>query len=496
MTNFFELLREAWRERGKLGDGSKQQGLSEFMPAALELQETPPNPLVRWLAWTLITLFILTLLWAIFGKVDVVASAEGKIIPGSRVKQIQPLDKGVIKAIHVKEGQYVKEGDPLIELDRTITAADQARMQQELHNASLNLAGSEALQALIADQQNTAEKNSQQPKNQQHQKIHQRINQHKKPVAASELALVIDEKLTLSASEILLHQQKTWEQWQQYQAQLSSLHSALTKAQSEKIANLETIKKLEQTLPMVTKRATALHSLYQKNMASEAEYLELEQQRIERTQDLATQQQIQQQLIAAINEAQQQINALKADTSSKLLAQIADSRNQLATITEELVKARDMNDKQILYAPVSGYVQQLAVNTIGGVVTEAQQLMIVVPEEENLEVQVMLGNQDIGFVQNNMPAEIKIHTFPFTKYGLIDATVTHISDDAILDEKLGLVYAMHLKMHKSTIRVETKDVKLIPGMAVTAEVKTTQRRVIEYFLSPLLKYKQESIRER
>lgn len=496
MTNFFELLREAWRERGKLGDGSRQQGLSEFMPAALELQETPPNPLVRWLAWTLITLFILTLLWAIFGKVDVVASAEGKIIPGSRVKQIQPLDKGVIKAIHVKEGQYVKEGDPLIELDRTITAADQARMQQELHNASLNLAGSEALQALIADQQNTAEKNSQQPKNQQHQKIHQRINQHKKPVAASELALVIDEKLTLSASEILLHQQKTWEQWQQYQAQLGSLRSALTKAQSEKIANLETIKKLEQTLPMVTKRATALHSLYQKNMASEAEYLELEQQRIERTQDLATQQQIQQQLIAAINEAQQQINALKADTSSKLLAQIADSRNQLATITEELVKARDMNDKQILYAPVSGYVQQLAVNTIGGVVTEAQQLMIVVPEEENLEVQVMLGNQDIGFVQSDMPAEIKIHTFPFTKYGLIDATVTHISDDAILDEKLGLVYAMHLKMHKSTIRVEAKDVKLMPGMAVTAEVKTTQRRVIEYFLSPLLRYKQESIRER
>lgn len=492
MTNFFELLREAWRERGKLGDGSKQQSLSEFMPAALELQETPPNPLVRWLAWTLITLFILTLLWAIFGKVDVVASAEGKIIPGSRVKQIQPLDKGVIKAIHVKEGQYVKEGDPLIELDRTITAADQARMQQELHNASLNLAGSEALQALIADQQNTAEKNSQQPNNQQHQ----RINQHKKPVAASELALVIDEKLTLSASEILLHQRKTWEQWQQYQAQLSSLRSALSKAQSEKIANLETIKKLEQTLPIITKRATALRSLYQKNMASEAEYLELEQQRIERTQDLATQQQIQQQLIAAINEAQQQINALKADTSSKLLAQIADSRNQLATITEELVKARDMNDKQILYAPVSGYVQQLAVNTIGGVVTEAQQLMIVVPEEENLEVQVTLGNQDIGFVQGDMPAEIKIHTFPFTKYGLINATVTHISDDAILDEKLGLVYAMHLKMHKSTIRVEAKDVKLIPGMAVTAEVKTTQRRVIEYFLSPLLRYKQESIRER
>jgi hemolysin D len=231
-------------------------------------------------------------------------------------------------------------------------------------------------------------------------------------------------------------------------------------------------------------------------MVSETEYLELEQQRIERVQDLAAQQQMQQQLNAAINEAQQQINALKADTLGKLLTQIADSRNQIATITEELVKATDMNDKQILYAPVSGYVQQLAINTIGGIVMEAQELMIIVPEEESLEVQVMLGNQDVGFVQKDMAAEIKIHTFPFTKYGLIDATVTHISDDAIIDEKLGLVYTMHLKMHKSTIRVEAKDVKLIPGMAVTAEVKTTQRRVIEYFLSPLLRYKQESIRER
>ncbi|HEY0894902.1 MAG TPA: HlyD family type I secretion periplasmic adaptor subunit [Cellvibrio sp.] len=472
MTNFFQQLLDAWRERAKLGDGSKHQNLAEFMPAALELQESPPNPLVRWLAWVLIALFVLALGWACVGKVDVVASAEGKIIPGSRVKQIQPLSKGFVKAIHVKEGQCVNQGDALIELDRTITAADQSRMQQELHNVSLNLAGEEALQRFLTSESP--------PVIQSSGRIH----------------LKMPEGVTPTETELLLHQQKTWQQWQQYQAQLSSLHSGLKKVQSEKVANQEIIKKLQQTLPMISKRAQALESLYAKNMASEAEYLDLEQQRIERVQDLAAQQQVQQQLDAAINEAQQQIYALKSDTLSKLLAQIADNHNQIATITEELVKARDMNDKQILYAPVSGYVQQLAVNTIGGVVTDAQQLMIVVPEEENLEVQVMLGNQDIGFVEKDMLAEVKIHTFPFTKYGLIDATVTHISDDAIIDEKLGLVYTMHLKMHKSTIRVEAKDVKLIPGMAVTAEVKTTQRRVIEYFLSPLLRYKHESIRER
>lgn len=478
MTNFFQQLLDAWRDRAKLGDGSKHQNLSEFMPAALELQESPPNPLVRWLAWVLIALFVLTLVWACIGKVDVVSSAEGKIIPSSRVKQIQPLTKGFVKAIHVKEGQFVNQGDALIELDRTITAADQARMQQELHNASLNLASAEALQQFLANQSDSLDKKNPQPN------------------TATDIQLKVHAAIKPSETEILLHQQKTWEQWQQYQAQLSSLHSGLQKVQSEKIGNQETIKKLQQTLPMITKRAQALESLYAKNMASEAEYLELEQQRIERVQDLAAQQQMQQQLNAAINEAQQQINALKADTLGKLLAQIADSRNQIATISEELVKATDMNNKQILYAPVAGYVQQLAINTIGGIVTEAQQLMIIVPEEESLEVQVMLGNQDIGFVQKDMAAEIKIHTFPFTKYGLIDATVTHISDDAIIDEKLGLVYTMHLKMHKSTIRVDAKEVKLIPGMAVTAEVKTTQRRVIEYFLSPLLRYKQESIRER
>lgn len=484
MTNFFQQLRDAWRERATLGDGSKNQNLSEFMPAALELQESPPNPLVRWLAWVLICLFVLTLIWACIGKVDVVASAEGKIIPGGRVKQIQPLTKGFVKAIHIKEGQFVNQGDALIELDRTITAADQARMQQELNNASLNLAGAEALQQFLVTTGNAASS------------LGRSQNSQPKINNATDIQLNVQPATELTETEVRLHQQKTWEQWQQYQAQISTLQSGLKKVRIEKIANQETIKKLQQTLPMITKRAQALERLYAKNMVSEAEYLELEQQRIERVQDLAAQQQVQLQLDAAIDEAQQQINALKADTLSKLLAQIADSRNQIATINEELVKATDINDKQILYAPVAGYVQQLAVNTIGGVVTEAQQLMIIVPEEENLEVQVMLGNQDVGFVQKDMSAEIKVHTFPFTKYGLIDATVTHISDDAIIDEKLGLVYTMHLKMHRSTIRVEARDVKLIPGMAVTAEVKTTQRRVIEYFLSPLLRYRQESIRER
>ena len=122
--------------------------------------------------------------------------------------------------------------------------------------------------------------------------------------------------------------------------------------------------------------------------------------------------------------------------------------------------------------------------------------MVIVPENDTLQVEAVLENKDIGFVYEGQSAEIKIHTFPFTKYGVIDARVINLSDNAIADEKRGLIYKMRLLMHKTEMLVNNKMVKLIPGMAVTAEIKTGQRRLIEYFLAPILRYKQESVRER
>ncbi|MES2675303.1 MAG: HlyD family type I secretion periplasmic adaptor subunit [Pseudomonadota bacterium] len=471
MKNWLDIFINAWRDRASLGDASKQHTLAEFLPAALEIQETPPHPLARWLGISLISLFAIAVIWACFGRVDIVASAEGKIIPSGRVKIVQPLAKGFVKAIYVKEGQYVKQGEVLVELDRTSTAADQSRMEKELHTGILDLAGAQTLHKLL-----TAQKTS--------------IS------SAAQIKLMLANDIKIPESENTMRQQMVWQQWQQYQAQLGGLHSSQQKAEAEKAFSLETIKKLQQTLPMVTKRAQGMESLFKKKMAAEIQYMEVEQARIENVQNLAAEQQRQNQLEAAIHEAKQQINALKADTLNKILSVITENTDKVAALREELIKATDVNAKQMLYAPVNGYVQELAISTIGGIVTEAQKLMSIVPEEESLEVEVLLGNNDIGFVQKDMIAEIKIHTFPFTKYGLIDATVTNISDDAIIHEKLGLVYAMHLKMHKNSINVESKVVKLIPGMAVTAEVKTDKRRVIEFFLAPLLKYKQESIRER
>jgi hemolysin D len=189
-------------------------------------------------------------------------------------------------------------------------------------------------------------------------------------------------------------------------------------------------------------------------------------------------------------------DALHTETKATVLTEITQNRREITALQEELVKARDINQRQILYAPVSGQVQELAVNTEGGVVTEAESLMKIVPDEAFLVVEVFLENKDIGFVEKSMPAEVKIHTFPFTKYGVIEAEVETISDDAIFDEKRGFTYSMLLAMQEKSIAVEGRAVRLMPGMEVTAEIKTGERRLIEYFLAPLMRHGQESLRER
>lgn len=468
--NAWAIFKDAWKNRDKLGDGNNSRDLAAFLPAALEIQETPPNPLARKLGWSLLILLVIGITWACLGEVNIVASAEGKIIPSSKVKQIQPLEKAVVKNILVREGQYVQQGEPLIELDSTLTSADAKRLTSELHSARLSLAGSQALLVMLT----------------------KNMTLHDLDISS----LVFPVVANASQIEIDLHKRLIWQQWLQYSAQWRMLQSNLLQTQAEQAASGEVIAKLEQILPIITKRASTMKGLHRQNYASENDFLALEQERIQYTHDLAAERQRLKQLEASESEVRQQFNTLKAQTSVTELTKIPQIQQQIASLQEELAKAIDRNQKQILYAPVSGQVQELIIGTIGGVVTEAQQLMLIVPDEVQLEVEVFLDNQDIGFVREDMPAEIKIHTFPFTKYGVIDGDVLSVSNDATLDEKRGLIYGMRLKMKQSSIMVDGKEIKLMPGMAVTAEVQTGKRRIIEFFMAPLLRYKQESIRER
>ncbi|HSH28647.1 MAG TPA: HlyD family type I secretion periplasmic adaptor subunit [Thiohalobacter sp.] len=431
---------------------------TDFLPAALEIQERPPSPLGRAIVWTLMLFFTLAIVWAVFGRVDIVTTAQGKIVPSGRVKVIQPQELGRIQAIHVREGQQVKAGDLLIELDSTSTRADQTRLESELQAAEREQARLAALLALLEGRMD--------------------LNRVQASLAAAQ------DKARLRS------------EWKAHQGRQAAFASARRSRGAEAAAIDRNIAKLEATLPLITKRATATKRLVERSLAAETTWLELEQQRIEQRQDLASLREQRRSRLASIDELEQQARTERADFSSETMARHEEAAVKVASLRQELNKAASRNRRQQLRAPVDGVVQELAVHTLGGVVTPAQELMKLVPRDESMEVQAWLANRDVGFIQKGQSAEIKIETFPFTKYGVIDAEILDVSSDAVEDEQRGLIYAARVLMRSTTIQVNGRQVNLTPGMAVTVEVKTGTRRLIEFLLAPLLKYADEGLRER
>jgi len=357
----------------------RQADEQAFLPAALEIVETPPSPIGRAIGAVIVAFFCLALIWATFGHVDIIAYASGKVVPGGRVKLVQPFEIGVVHAIHVHDGQSVKAGEVLIELDPSITGAERAQKE--------------------------AERNT--------------------------IAAEID--------------------------------------------------KLEADEPIIAQRVDVWKTLVDKALGSKLTYLETLQQLTENHKDTAIQK-----------------------------SRLAEANAAVAAIAARM-------KRQILTAPVDGVVQQLAVHTVGGVVTPAQQLAVIVPSDAMLEVEAMISNRDIGFVHVGQSAQIKIDTFNFTRYGLLHGQVLSMSQDAIVrdiptektkdnadgaestsSEPKGqeLTYSARVSLDRTQIQVDGAPANLSPGMAVTVEIRTASRSVISYLLSPLLRYAHDSMHER
>ena len=458
-----EVFSIAWAERHAHDTPPRMQHEAEFLPAALELQETPVSPAPRVIMWLIIAFAAIAVLWSIFGYIDVVASARGKTVPSEGSKVIQPMETAVVRAIHVKDGKEVKKGDVLIELDATATSADTTRLDNDMLTNRLQAARSKAL--LDA------------------------IDTRKSPKLLP---------MPEVSSERYQHEQRVLDgQYSEFQSRLSRIEAEIARREAELRSTREIVRKLQKTVPIARQRAQDYRQLLSENFMSQHGYLEKEQIRIEQEADLAAQRSRIQELMAAIQEGKSEHAALIAETRRTAFDIYNDATQKAVASEQELVKAKIRDRQMTLTAPVDGRIQQLAIHTVGGVVTPAQPLMIVVPRHAPLEVEAFLENKDIGFVNPGQEAEIKIETFPFTRFGTIDAKVISVSHDAIPDEKTGtLTYSSRLQLARSTMQVENKTVQLTPGMAVTAEIKTDRRRVIEYFLSPLIQYKRESLRER
>ena len=452
----------AWQHRAEMETIHRLPYEAQFLPAALSLQETPVSPAPRMAMWLLITFAALALLWAIFGHIDVVATAQGKIVPNGRTKTIQPFETATVKVIHVADGQTVKAGDVLIELDATTAQADKDRIIGDLAMSRLQAERGKAMLAALKSG---------------------------KPPLLQRPA-DIDNALFEEAQRLLLGQHG------EYIAKLKRIEAEISMREAELRSTQELVHKLEQTLPIAKQRAEDLKNLVDLRYVSRHDYLEREQARIEQEADLANQRSRLKEIQAAMREAHGQSTQMSAETRRVSLDSITEGQQKSATLAQELLKADSRNKLMQLKAPVDGTIQQLAIHTVGGVVTPAQPVMLIVPRDNPLEVEAFIENKDIGFVNPNQDAEVKIETFQYTKYGSIHANVTSVSHDAINDEKHRLIYSTRVKMERTTINVDGTEVNLSPGMAVSVEIKTGKRRVIEYFLNPLLQYQHESLRER
>jgi hemolysin D len=454
-----------------------------FLPAALEIVETPPSPVGRAIGITIITLFCLAFAWTCLGKIDIVASAPGKIIPTGRTKVIQPFETGVVRAIHVRDGQSVKAGDVLIELDPTMLAAEREHIQSDLTAVQLDIA---RLRAALSEGGDP-------------------LAEFHPPETASE-------------AQIARHRQFLQTQIGEHRAKLAALDRQRAQKEAESDTAAATIRKLEAIIPIVQQRVDVRGALYNREFSSKLQYLETLQLLVEQKQELEVQKSRHHETEAALAALIETRAQAVAEFRRTINDELVKAEQKAGGLVQDLIKAEQRTKLQALTAPEDGVVQQLAIHTVGGVVTPAQSLLVIVPTDSHLEIEAMVSNRDIGFVHAGQEAEIKVETFNFTRYGLLQGRVLHVSHDAITRDKAQekssgkppgpegssasepkaeeLVYAARVSLDRRQMQVEDKLVNLSPGMAVTVEIKTGSRTVINYLLSPLLRYTQESLRER
>ena len=453
--------------------GGRPRAELEFLPAALEVIETPPPPLARVAALTLLTLLIAILAWASLSKVDIVASAPGRIVPVGGSKIVQPLETGIVTAIHVHDGDVVHQGDVLVELEPTATMADETRSRGEMAAAQLEAARLRTV-ALGAPFQ--------------------------APAGADPQSAAIARQE--AEAELADHRAKL----DGLADQISEHRASLQEAEAE-VGRLQTL------LPLTERRSQVFQSLADKGYGSTLQLLDAQEKQQDTAKSLEVQQRKIPELQAQIAAAERAQAEAQADIAKTALADLTNAQIKAASLEEDLDKAVDRQNDRTLRAPVDGTVQELAIHTVGGVVEPGQVLMRVAPSSGQVEVEARLANQDVGFVRVGMAAEIKVQTFPFTRYGLIHATVLSVSHDAVSEQASqtqptntddgqgesggdALRYLMRLRLDKDSMTVDGRTVPLTSGMAVTAEIKTGRRRVISFVLSPIAKASEEAGRER
>lgn len=431
-----------------------KQKYRDFLPAALEVQETPPSPIGRFILWSIVILLVIAIAWASLSKVDIVAATRGKLVVNELSRPVNSAVTAEIVEVLVKEGEHVEKGQSLIKLN---SASLVAQLEENILQQKINRFHIARLELLYEHYLNrsaplTLSDNF----------------QLESPLLAQQISMQLQAEVEDDYNEkevFKLNQQIITAQIENYQIQ------------KEMAENL---------LPIYREQYEALNSLYKKDMTSKDSLLEIQKKYLEAK--------------FTVNSADAKVKEMRANYAqidAQIKSHVAD---KIREIEREKIQRLNQNDilsaqqKQLealiaqyeLKAPIAGIVESLVYRDAGAAVEAPQELLKIVPENEKLIAEVWVSNQDIGFLRRNQLAAVKIDTFDFTRYGWIEGKLLNISSDAIDDKDLGLVYKAVIELSTNHLIIDGQTIKLESGMSVSAEVKTGQRTVLSYLLSPMM----------
>ena len=424
----------------------------EFKPLLVEIEDRPLNPLGRTVFWIVIAAILFTCLWMFFGKVDVVVTAQGKVVPSGEVKTVQPLNSGVVRNILIHPGDSVIEGQILMEIDPSHVDPELISMQTDYKQVELEI---ERLNSLLEGREFTGSL------------------QH------------------YNAESLRLQQEVYSSEKERLKKQIQVKRESLAQLDERLAAEKMKVEQAEYLFTVLTEKLERLHKV--KAIISRDEYDRTENEAKQYETEFKVSECRIAELIGLKQQTNEEIAYIKEEYRNRLLAELSAAKQRHLYLHARIDKAEFVSTRQQITSPVDGHVSQLLFHTVGGVVTPAEKLAVIVPSNSPLLIKSTLLSKDVGFVAENMAVTIKIDTFSFQKYGTITGTVLHVSNDSIEDEHLGLIYEVYIRPEKSTLLVDGIEMPISAGMSVVSEVNIGERRIIEFFIYPLIKYLDEGI---
>ena len=445
--------------------------MRDFSPALLRLEATAPSPLGRAVLYASLALLASTFVWASFAQLDIVAVADGKLVPSGYLKIVQPLEQGAVREILVREGEGVAKGQVLARMDPALSAADGRALAADYYAKQLTV---RRVNAQLAGRSLARETDD--------------------PPAAYAQA---EAQLAANVGA--------------YENALAQQRRVLERARHDLAAAEEVRSKLLQVLPHYREQEMAFEKLARDGYAGSLLQSEKKNARIEREQDLRTQEFLISAARTTIAQSESRLAQIGADYRRQLQAERAEAAPQADRLREELAKHAHRHASLELRAPQAGVVKDLATHTPGTVVAPGTILMTLVPQAEELRAEVWIANDDAGFVRTGHDTKLKLAAFPFQKYGMARGTVVQLSADATeapnpntrssalagRDRPVGaLAFRALIDLERQTLEADGRRYRLVPGMQVTAEINLGTRTVLEYLLSPVRKAFHEAGRER